>query len=424
MAQSLAIRIGKLNALNLFAKVSGFLLLYIVTKNIEVDTFGYYSKIYLYAQYVGLIHFGFISSASRIIPISKTIDTPLIINSTLILEGVQTTLIVIILILVGIFDEKFFYVIPIFIGQRVSTVLSSILIATKNFKYLNVYRLIYGVLSPLIATLVVMYITPVYYLMYLLVGAMCILPIMLEIVSVRGFKVSFIVLKQYLDANFIDGIRLQFRSLSFWGYRMADGLIVSTVFNSEDYGVYAFAVSLILYLRLVLGDAHNLMQPYIWRWLDLGYEIMLRKLNRLNLLFLLGSILIYIFSLLLVPKLIEVFLPNYTRSVAIFEILAFNILLIGSTGVMTIVGSSKTNDLVNISRSLYIGGILFYGLFYAFKGRVEVNLLSVAYVSIIFQFIILFIEWIYGLKRYYRLYRIFSSVIVFNSLILILILWF
>ena len=410
--------------MNLFAKVSGFLLLYIVTKNIEVDTFGYYSKIYLYAQYVGLFHCGFISSASRIIPISKTIDTPLIINSTLILEGVQTTLIVIILILAGIFDEKFFYVIPIFVGQRVSNVLSSILVATKNFKYLNVYRLIYGVLSPLIATLVVIYITPVYYLIYVFVGAMCISPIMIKIVSDRVFKVSFIVLKQYLNTNFIDGIRLQFRSLSFWGYRMADGLIVSTIFNSEDYGVYAFAVSLILYLRLVIGDAHNLLQPYIWRWLDLGYEIMLSKLNRLNLLFLIGSILTYIVSLFIVPEFIEFFLPNYVGSIAIFEILAFNILLIGSTGVMTIVGSSKTNDLVNISRSLYIGGILFYGLFYVCMGQGVMNLLSVAYISIILQFLIIFVEWIYGLKRYYRLYRIFSSVIVINTVTLILILWF
>lgn len=398
--------------------------MYIVTKNIAIDTFGYYSKIFLYAQYVGLVHFGFISSASRLIPISPTREMPIIINSTLFLEGVQAAIIIMLLAIVGLTKEQFLYVIPVFLGQRISAVLSSILVATKSFKHLNQYRLIYGVLSPLLAIVVVMFITPTYYLIYILVGAICILPILIRLIFKNEIEFSLSIVKDYLHANLLDGMRLQFRSLSFWGYRLADGLVVSIVFSSSDYGIYAFAVSLVLYLRLLLGDAHNLMQPYIWKWLDSGHEDTWGKIYRLNQLFMVGSILICIFSMLSIPYFIQIFLPKYVDSIVVFKVLIFNVMLIGSTGVMTIVGSSKTFDLINITRNLYIGGMICYLVFYMFAKQGNLNILTVAQISVVIQFLILASEWLYGLHSFNRVYRIFSGIIFLNMLGLFIVLWY
>lgn len=326
------------NILTILAGVfSGF----VIPKIMGVTDYGYYKIFTLYLTYIGLFHFGFIDGIYLIYAGKNyaNLDKDKFRLFTKFLMIFQAILLILITGIALIFVQTAYGYIFVFIGinllvTNVTSYYQFVSQITYRFKELairNVIKSILNVVAILILFLLYKY-TNINYISYrIYIGVYSIINTLLVVWYIYTYrditfgKSSIKGNKTLILQIFKVGIPLLFTNLIGTLILTVDSQFVSLLFDTDTYGIYAFAYNMLNLVTTAIAAISTVLYPSLKTKSEVELKENYSKLNGIIIVIVAVCLLAY-FPLYLI---VNWFLKDYISSLPIFQIifpsLIFNI---------------------------------------------------------------------------------------------------
>lgn len=156
------------------------------------------------------------------------------------------------------------------------------------------------------------------------------------------------------------GVVLQLLALVFWTFRTLDRTLVAAWFSLAQLGYYSFALNFQLKLGDLISDFGRVLQTVLWRQLGTsGDASALKKdITLLALVVGIASAFLANISQASFGALVYWFLPKFSQSIPLFEILCFDLFFIASTIMPTLVLESSLINRQKMTTLIWSGGLL------------------------------------------------------------------
>lgn len=149
------------------------------------------------------------------------------------------------------------------------------------------------------------------------------------------------------------GIVLQFSTLAYWGFRLADKTVVASMLTLEEMGLYTAAAVFVTYAQVLPTDFTRVLTPVLWRESTDGFK----DTGRIVVYVALATAILIPFMQLVFYLIREVITAQYIGSIPIFNILSYNIYLAMICTAPAIVLSSSVANRQNAVLVAYLMGM-------------------------------------------------------------------
>lgn len=150
------------------------------------------------------------------------------------------------------------------------------------------------------------------------------------------------------------GVVLQFTTLIYWGFRLADRTIVASMLSLQEMGLYTAAAVFITYAQVLPSDFIRVLTPILWKESTSGG---FKDASRITIYVALATAIFIPFMQLLFYLVREVLTPQYTDSIAVFNILSYNIYLAMICAAPFLILSSSVANRQNAVLVTYLVGL-------------------------------------------------------------------
>lgn len=353
-----------LNLINIISKFIALIIFIYVSSILTVKDFGQVGAINLLAQYLFLFSVIFTSATIREIPIlDKTnrseADKKLSWSIKQDLLFFLVPVIICMLFYLQNRDEEYGYIyllLGLFIAfQKLFQIWSSITITRKEIDLLFKSRAIQTIGFSLGFVFIASYDILIAFILYPFLGYFA------GWAYLNSKKIYRHNLKELnFDKKKIvkAGLSLQLLTICFWGFRLIDRTTVAYFFSTEALGIYTFIATIVFFLRLAVGEFHNLLQPYVWQIIHDDNNKQ-KKLEKITFVAGLIGLFVVFFSqagFYFITKHISTAYFDYRN---IFYVLSYSLFFIAIQGVTGMILKSKTYSKISISTTFYIIGIIF-----------------------------------------------------------------
>jgi O-antigen/teichoic acid export membrane protein len=149
------------------------------------------------------------------------------------------------------------------------------------------------------------------------------------------------------------GIILQLSALVFWGFRLADRTVIASMLSREQLGLYTYAVAFITFGLALPTDFGNVLQPILWREAGKVNSIArgFADTKRVAVYVALGTSILIPVAQLVYFLLMNLITVKYVGSIAIFNVLSYNLYL---AAIVVIPNLILTSSIVNKQNALYV----------------------------------------------------------------------
>lgn len=345
---------------NIFTILAGVLTGFVIPKIMGVTDHGYYKIFTLYISYVGLFHFGFIDGIYLLYAGKNyaNIDKEKFRMFTKFLFTFQAILLVLITGTSLFFVQYYYGFIFVFIGlslfiNNVTSYYQFVSQITYRFKELairNILKSLLTIVSILILFLLYKFtnIGNIGYQLYIYIYTFINLVLLLwYIYTYRDitFGKSFNIKenKQIFISIFKFGIPLLLSNLIGTLILTVDRQFVSLLFDTDTYSIYAFAYSMLNLVTTAIAAISTVMYPSLKTMPEAELEKNYSKLNGIIIVIVAICLLSY-FPLCLI---VEWFLPDYSSSLLIFQVI-FPSLIFNTAITVVISNYYKSLNLINL----------------------------------------------------------------------------
>jgi len=301
----------------------------IVPKFLSIVDYGYFQMFALYSSYAGLLHLGFTDGAlvrwasggkeiiSRELKPAfifysmqlMAVILPLVIICSFILHAQNQFIALSVLAYAFVYDFGFLF---IFAAQ-----------AVRNFKLIALVNIIRSVI--VFAAIIFILATGHNFYNLVILALICgqLIFSIIMVLQYRKYlmtKVSEISINsmwQQAKLNFRIGIFILLGNLIIVLYTTFDRLIINTFFSVEQFAIYSFAMSIVLIAYIFVSAVSQVFFPYLAR---VGTELRVKayQLGKPSIIIIWCCILAAYYPAV---WLINLYLPQYTESIAILKIL-------------------------------------------------------------------------------------------------------
>jgi len=181
-----------------------------------------------------------------------------------------------------------------------------------------------------------------------------------------GFDFNWRQMREFIRAGF----PLALAGFIYWAYRLTGQTSVALWFSIEALAFYSFSANLVTLITRAFGDFTSVLTPILWKELSHSGspQKLQRETSRISLFLVTATCALANLAQAGFAPLTYLILPKYTQSIPIFEVLAFNIVVLTVTIIPSLILDSAV-----VNRQWLHLGIWSVGLFVNFG----VNFLAV-----------------------------------------------
>lgn len=318
---------------NVFTLLAGVLTGFILPKILGLTDYGYYKTFTLYLGYVGLFHFGFCDGiflyfAGRSYDSLQKDKMRVFTRFLIVMEGILTLIVCLVSSFYLSLDYGFiFFCVSItMFFNNVSVYYQMISQVTYRFKELSIINCLRSILNVLSVGLLAIF----YYLakinvnyriyVYLYLTVQLIITVWYiiryrDITFGKGVKVRS--LKKDIISFFLIGFPLLLANLVNNLILNIDRQFVSILFDTDTYGIYAFAYNMLSLISVAIASVSTVLYPSLKTKGVSELAQSYGSLNAIMLILLSASIMVY-FPLF---YFVNYFLPQYSEALIIFRII-------------------------------------------------------------------------------------------------------
>ena len=406
-----------LNILNGVSKATHLIFLIYVSSKVSLNDFGIYGYINLATQYFFLFSVIISSSAVREVATDDEIDYQISdkkLSWSILIDLIFFIIPVVMCIVFYLFsvgeNESYLFLLVGFfiIFQKLNQIWSSIAIIRSSLDFLFNSRLIQFISFSLGFIIAVQFNLLLALIIYPFIGHLF---SWLYLFSKRLF--SFSLKNSFPDKQRIikAGIWLQFLTVTHWAFTLSDRTLVAFIFDTDFLGIYTFISTLVLFSRQAIGEFLTLLQPYIYKEIELRKNVD-KKLETITYLISLGSLAIVFAVQTVFYFLTKYYAIKYFHYVDVLNILSYSLFFLATSGISGIILTSKTLPRIHISIYLSLLGIILNTLLIYISLRYNLGLQGVA-LSTVFS-----ISTVGYLRFWFSRQLIFKSINELNSLLI------
>lgn len=218
-----------------------------------------------------------------------------------------------------------------FFLANANKLVSSLHLSLQHFDLYARLTLVRVVLSPVLIVVLIFRLGPFALLIAPLVAEGLVLALYLTRSTSLGLAFEFnrIKLIEFVRAGF----PLALATLVYWAYRLTGQSSVALWFSAESLAFYTLSASLVTLITRASGDFSGVLMPVYWRELgEAGVSQRLyRQTTRVSVFVMLATCAMANMAQAGFAPLVQLVLPRYVASIPVFEILAFNIIVLTMT---------------------------------------------------------------------------------------------
>jgi len=191
------------------------------------------------------------------------------------------------------------------------------------------------------------------------------------------------------------GIVLSLGAFACWGYKIADRTIIAASLSLKDLGLYAYAMSFIMFGWDLFADFGRVLQPILWKKSGEANNIIdaFADTRRIAIYLAVSTALAIPFSQLCFYMLVNLITINYVESLNVFYVLSCNLYLASIIVVPNLIFSSKVVNKQIIPTVVYSIGLILNIIFDLIAIRLGYGIGGVAWVTVITQGVATFVSY-------------------------------
>lgn len=406
-----------LNLLNGASKVTHLFFFVYVSSKVSLNDFGIYGYINLATQYFFLFSVIITSSAVREVAIDDEIDHQISdkkLSWSIFIDLIFFIIpvgmcVVFYLFSVGENESYLFLLVGFFIiFQKLNQIWSSIAIIRGSIDFLFKSRLIQFISFSLGFMIALQFNLLLALIVYPFIGYLF---SWIYLFSKKLFLFSLRNPFPNKQRIIQSGIKLQLLTITYWAFTLSDRTLVAFIFDTEFLGIYTLISTLVLFSRQAIGEFLTLLQPYIYKEIELRKN-MDKKLETITYLTALASLMVVFAVQTVFYFLTKYYAVQYFDYVDVLNILSYSVFFIAISGISGTILTSKTLPKIHISIYLSLLGIIINFVLILISVNYNYGLHGVALSSVLSISIIGFVQFWYSRKL------IFKSISELNSLLM------
>lgn len=219
------------------------------------------------------------------------------------------------------------------------------------------------------------------------------------------------------------GLPLGLGTVVYWLYRMIGTTTVAVAHSAASVGLYAFAAAPVLVATRALASVHTVLVPAVWRELAVGAPTRrwVHEAERTTIaVSAVAGLVANLAQAAFGPAVVAV-APAYLPAVPVFNILAFNILLLLVTGLPTSVLESKTVNRQHVVLGIFVAAVILNVAANALAVATNQGLLAIAFNDVWVQLVVVTV--VFHLSRTHlgpawrsrRMYSVLAAILLVTA---------
>lgn len=356
----------KFNLVNVFSKIITFPISIFIASLLTPGQFGIIGLFGTIGFWFKKINPGILQAVIREIPVlygSKRNERSFVIqNIGLSYEYIYYLIqAIIFLSLIFFFEKELMIVIVIsaisYFFASIYASQRSVLFVRKHFNKIAKYDLLLQISTVIVSVILTYFFKEKGYLAVPIVTSALVL-FFYQKESLINYKITFrkSILRLYLK----NGLMLSFGTFAIWAFRAVDRTVMATFYSFEILGYFTFAMSAFLVTSNFFEDFGRVLQPILWENAAKSKErIMKFRGAEKQILYLNIATCASIWFFQLIFKTIVItFVPKFTNSIPIFNILIFNVVFIAISIVPSQILNSSLVNKQKLWSIVYTCGII------------------------------------------------------------------
>jgi O-antigen/teichoic acid export membrane protein len=418
----------KFNVVNLSSKIIAFPTSIIIAMILVPEEYGVIGFVGLWGMYASLISPGMDSAALREVPylLGKGEEERALHIQNVAITGKFIYTFLPFIVILG--ASVFFYTGLI----RVCLILTAIgYIISSNTRYWTQFNhvrqrfnnvaignLITGITVPLVTLSLIFWLKLYAVLIAPIIGALF---VFIYYKRKAGIDAHFEFDRSELARLIKIGLPLALLTLIYWGYRMADRTMVAGFLPLREMGLYTFAIGMVTIALTFFADFGSVLQPVLWSSLGQARSHIERfkPLCRIAVYLSIAAAASIGICQIGFYLLVHLLTTNYIDSISVFNVLAFNIFLMGITMVPNLVLNSSVVNKQTLSTKIWsiglvlniildyvviVNGFGIVGVSWVTVGTQGLVTLILLYLYGVCSLIFFGVVWLVVLKMFYRDY--------------------
>jgi O-antigen/teichoic acid export membrane protein len=186
------------------------------------------------------------------------------------------------------------------------------------------------------------------------------------------------------------GVFLQASTLVFWAYQLMGRTIVASMLAQDQLGLYTYAMGFVMIACNLPISFTSVLQPVLWRHAGKAASDTegFKDANRIAIYLALGTAILVPLAQVGYYLVVNIITKNYIGSIPVFNILAYNIFLMGIVSIPNLVLNSTIANKQRITLIIYAVGLGINILFDVLVINLGYGISGVAWVTIASQCLI------------------------------------
>jgi O-antigen/teichoic acid export membrane protein len=398
----------KFTSVKVIAAVAGLGVTLYAGTILTPEEYGTYGLLILWLTYASLVAPGMFVAASREVPVllgrRQEEDALKVQNISISVEVLYT--IVPATIIIGtsflytnvIMKNGLLIIALSYIATRLTAIWSNMNIARQRFNTVALGSLVIAIISPVVALLT---------LNWLKVYALIIGPLAAQAVGVGYYLTKGnIGFRFQLDRREINrlikiGIVLQGLMIMLRAFHMADRTIIAAALPLAQLGLYTFAIAFLTQALNFFQDFGTVLRPIVWKEAGTAESIFqgFKDTRRVAVYLALGTAILIPLSQLIFCLIVTLVTKKYIDSIPIFSVLSYNLFLMATAIVPSIILNSSLVNRQKLMLVCYAIGLVLNIVFDIMAVRLGYGVIGIAWVTIVTQGLVT-LSFYYFIKRH------------------------